>query len=147
MSLQDRVQADLKEAMRAGETLRRDTLRMVLAAMKNVRIDVGRALEPAEELGVLQSAVKSRGDSAEQFDKAGRPELAEKERAEIEVIKVYLPRALSEDETLTIVRAKIDELGIESKKDLGRLMKAVMAEHKGSVDGKAVQRIAAGLLA
>ena len=146
MSFQDRITEDVKEAMRAGETLRRDTLRMVVSALMNKRIELGRDLTEADELGVLTSAVKSRLDSAEQYDKAGRAELAEKERAEIGVIQGYLPAQLTEDEVTEIVRAKIAELGVTSKKELGRVMKAVMAEHKGAADGKLVSRLAGQLI-
>lgn len=146
MSFQDRITEDVKEAMRAGESLRRDTLRMVVSALKNKRIELGRDLTEAEELGVLTSSVKSRVDSAEQYEKAGRTELAAKERAEIEMIQGYLPAQLSEAEVTEIVRAKIAELGVTSKKEMGRVMKAVMAEHKGAVDGKLVSRLAGQLI-
>lgn len=146
MSFLHRIHEDVKEAMRAGDALRRDTLRMVVSALKNKRIELGRDLNEVDELGVLTSAVKSRVDSAEQYEKAGRAELAEKERAEIEVIQAYLPAQLSEDEVAQIVRAKIAELGVTSKKEMGRVMKAVMAEHKGAVDGKLVSRLASQLI-
>jgi len=147
MTLQDRIEADLKDAMRAGETTKRDTLRMVLAALKNKRIEVGTDLDQAAQLAVLTSAGKTRTDSAQQYDEAGRPELAEKERAEIAIIQAYLPRQLDEGEVRAIVEAAIAELELSSKGDMGRLMKAVMADHKGTVDGKLVQRLAGELLA
>ena len=147
MSIQDRITEDVKAAMRAGEALRRDTLRMLVSSFKNRRIELGRELSEADELGVLTTAVKSRTDSAQQYDRAGRAELAEKERAEIEVIQVYLPAQLDEAEVGRIVKAKVEELGVTSKKELGKVMKAVMAEHKGAVDGKLVQRLAAELVA
>lgn len=144
--IQERIQEDLKAAMRGGEALRRDTLRMVIAAMKNRRIELGHALSEADELAVITNCVKTRTDSAEQYTAAGRPELAAKERAEIEVIQGYLPRQLDESEVRAIVKAKIAELGVTTKQDLGRVMKAVMAEHKGTVDGKLVQRLTGELL-
>lgn len=146
MTLQERISSDLKDAMRAGETLRRDTLRMVLAAMKNRRIDLGHDLTEADELAVVTNSVKTRTDSAEQYAAAGRPELAEKERAEIRVIQAYLPQQLGEAEVRRIVAAKIAELGATGKQDLGKVLKAVMAEHKGAVDGKLVQRLTGELL-
>ena len=142
-SLQARIQDDLKDAMRAGDALRRDTLRMLIAAFKNRRIELGRDLTETDEVTVLTTAVKSRTESAEQYQAAGRPELAAKERAEIGIVQAYMPRQLGEDETASIVAAKIAELGATSKADLGRVMKAVMAEHKGAVDGKLVQRLTA----
>ena len=132
--------------MRAGDALRRDTLRMVLANVKNKAIEVGKDLGDDEVLAVLASAVKSRKDSEEQYRKAGRDELAEQEAAEIAVIQGYLPKMLGEDETREIVRSLIGDLGIESKKDMGQLMKAVMKDHKGVVDGKLVQRFASEIL-
>jgi len=129
--------------MRAGENLRRDTLRMVLAAMKNRRIEVGEDLDDDQQLAVLLSAVKSRTDSVTQYEANGRQDLADQERAEIEVIQGYLPKQLGEEETAEVVRAKIAELGLTSKKEMGQLMKAIMADHKGTVDGKLVQQFAA----
>lgn len=146
MSLQARIEADLKDAMRAKDVVRRDTLRMLLAALKNKRIETGQDLDEAAERGVLATAAKTRAESVEQYEQGGRPELAEKERAEIEVIQGYLPKQLDEAETYALVEAKIAELGLSSKQDIGKLMKAIMAEHRGAVDGKLVQRQAGELL-
>jgi len=143
MTLLEQLSEDVKDAMRAGENLRRDTLRMVLAAMKNRRIEVGEDLNDDQQLAVLLSAVKSRTDSVVQYDANGRKDLADQERAEIEVIQGYLPQQLGEQETAEIVRAKIAEMGLTSKKEMGQLMKAIMADHKGAVDGKLVQQFAA----
>lgn len=146
MSLTERLKADLKEAMRAGDVLRRETLRMCIAALTNRRIEAGDTLGEADELQVLAKAVKTRQESAEQYAAAGRQELADKERAEAEIVQGYLPRTLGEEETRELVRRKAEELGVSSKQDLGRLMKAVMAEHRGAVDGKLVQRCAGEIL-
>ncbi len=146
MSIQDRLTEDLKAAMRAGDVTARGTIRMVLSSLKNQRIEKGGDLDEGTELQVLAKAVKSREDSAQQYDDAGRTDLAEKERAEIEVIRRYLPAAPTAEEVRGIVEAKIAELGIESKAQIGQLMKGVMAEHKGRVDGKLVQRLANELL-
>jgi uncharacterized protein YqeY len=147
MTLQARIEADIRDAMRAGETLRRDTLRMLIAALKNKRIEEGEDLDDGVQLAVLTHSAKTRADSAQQYDDAGRPELAEKERAEIAIIQAYLPAQLDEGEARAIVQGKIAELGLSSKKEMGQLMKAVMADHKGTVDGKLVQRLAGELLA
>lgn len=147
MSLHDRIQDDLKQAMRAGDNHTRDTLRMVFAELKNKRIEVGRDLEDPEELKVLQRAVKTRADSAAQYEEAGRPELAEQERAETEVIERYLPARMSDEDVRALVEQAIAEVGAASKADLGKVMKAVMAAQQGQVDGKTVQRFAAELLA
>ncbi len=146
MSIQERLNEELKSAMRSGDTVARGTIRMVLAALKNRRIEVGKDLDEGEELQILSKAVKSRQDSAAQYDEAGRKDLADQERAEIEVIRRYLPREIPEEEVREIVRTRIDELGLESRKQMGQLMKSVMADHKGRIDGKLVQRIAGELL-
>ena len=146
MSIQERLAEDLKSAMRAGDVTTRGTIRMVLAALQNRRIELGEDLDEGAVLLVLNKAVKSRQDSIEQFEAAGRSDLAEKERAEAEVVRRYLPRGLSEEEVREIVRAKVEELGLDSRKQFGQLMKSVMAEGKGRVDGKVVQRIAGEFL-
>jgi len=141
-----RLQEDVKQAMKAGDTLTRDTLRLAITDLKKKELDLGRALEPEEELAVLQKGVKSREDSAAQYGQAGREDLAAQERAEIEVLRRYLPELLSEAETRELVQRTIAALGLSSKKDLGQVMKAVLAEHKGRVEGKLVQKLAAELL-
>jgi uncharacterized protein YqeY len=146
MELLERLQADVKEAMRARDDVARDALRMVVAAVKAREIDSDQALTDEDVLGVVRHAVKTRTESAEQFEAAGRAELAAKERREIEVLSRYLPRQLSEDETRARVEGAIAETGAASKRDLGKVMKAVMAGHRGEVDGKLVQRLAAELL-
>jgi uncharacterized protein YqeY len=104
MTLPERIQADLRSAMKAGRTQVRDTLRLVLADLQKKEVDLGRALKDDEVLGVLQKAVKSREDSVTQYAGAGRDDLAAKERAEIDVIRAYLPEPLSDDDVHTIVR-------------------------------------------
>ena len=147
MSLQARVEADLKQAMRAGDAVARDTLRMVLSELKGKQIEIGRDLTPDEEQAVCLRAVKTRQESVEQFDKAGRSDLAAKERAEIRVVQAYLPRMMSEEETRAAVKAVLAELGAVSKKELGVVMKAVMARHKGQVEGRLAQKILGEILA
>ena len=97
-------------------------------------------------LAVLQKCVKSREDSVSQYSAAGRTDLSDREKAEIGVIQRYLPKMLDEDATRAIVRVTIQKLGLTSKKDLGQVMKAVLAEHKGQVAGSLVQRLASELL-
>ncbi len=146
MSLRAKLEDDVKQAMREKNTLARDTLRMCLAAVKNRVIEKGGEVDDADVIAVLSKAVKSREDSAQQFRKAGRIELAEKEEAEVKVISVYLPKLMGEAETRALVERLIAENDISSKKDMGVLMKAIMAGHKGEVDGKIVQRLAGELL-
>ena len=146
MELLQRLQADITDAMRARDAVARDALRMVVAAVKSRQIDADRALSDEDVLDVVRNAVKTRTESAEQFEAAGRAELAAKERREIEVLSRYLPRQLSEQETRALVQRLIAQTGAASKRDLGKVMKAVMAGHKAEVDGKLVQRLAAELL-
>ena len=146
MSVSEKIQADLKTAMREQDAIARDALRMALAALKNRRIELGKDLSEQEILAVLSKQVKTRQESYEQYEKAGRQDLADKEGTEIEVLRRYLPAELSEGEIREIVEEKIAELGISSKKELGQLMKAVLSEHKGRVNGKLVQRFASELL-
>jgi hypothetical protein len=149
MGLVDTIGADMQDAMRAGDALRRDTLRMVIAAFKNKAVEPGRAsreLAEDEALAVLLGAVKSRKDSAQQYDDAGRAELAAKERAEIAVIEGYLPQQLSEADTRAAVERAIAEVGATSKLDMGKVIKVVMGAHKGQVDGKAVQQLVSQML-
>lgn len=149
MSLRERIEGDMKAAMKSGDNLRRDTLRMVIAGFKNKAVEPGREsaeLSPAEVEAVVAYAVKTRKDSATQYTEAGRQELADKELAEISVLEEYLPKQLDEAATKAAVEAAIAETGASSKADLGKVMKSVMAANKGTVDGKLVSRFAAELL-
>ncbi|HIG87068.1 MAG TPA: GatB/YqeY domain-containing protein [Planctomycetes bacterium] len=149
MGLKEQLEADLKEAMKAQEVVRRDTLRMTLAAMKNRAIELGGTATVLDEdqcLAVVLNAVKTRKDSASQYDSAGREDLAATERAEIAVLQGYLPQALSEEETKAAVEAAIQTVGADSRAQMGQVIKTVMGAHKGSVDGKLVQRLCAELL-
>jgi uncharacterized protein YqeY len=139
MSLIEKIQDDLKTAMRERNELARETLRMVTAALKNRRIELQRDMGEEEVLEVLGRCVKTRRDSAQQYEDAGRPELAEKERAEISVIETYLPAPLGEEEAREAVAAAIAEAGATSMKDMGAVMKVLMAKYKGRLDGKAAQ--------
>ena len=146
MTLVEDFQADLKAAMIAKENAKRDTLRLVVADFENKRIELGRDLEEAEALAVVAKAKKSRLDSLEQYTAAGREDLAAIERAELEIIAVYLPEEMGEDELREIVRAVGEEVGATEPKDMGAVMKALMPKVKGRADGKAVQRIVVELL-
>jgi len=147
VDLLTRLQADVKQAMRARDDVARDALRMVIAAIKAREIDSGRPVSVEDARELLKSAVKTRGDSAQQFEAAGRAELAAKERREIEVLSRYLPRQLSEEETRAVVERAIAASGASSNRDLGRVMKVIMAAHRDEVDGKLVQRLVTELLA
>jgi uncharacterized protein YqeY len=139
MSLQEKITADLTAAMKAKDAARLSTLRMVKSTLMNRQIDKGGELTDEEVTKALQSLVKQRRDSIEQYENAGRSELADKETAEITVIEEYLPQAATAEEISAAVNAAIAETGASSMKDMGTVMKAAMAKLAGkSADGKAV---------
>lgn len=146
MTLLEKLSDELKAAMRERDEVRREALRMVLAAAKNRRIELGRELEDVDVVAVLRKAVKSRRDSAEQYRAAGRTELAEREEAEIAALEPWLPGQLDEAATRAAAEAIAAELGLASKKDMGRLMKELLSRHAGAVDGKQASRIAGEVL-
>lgn len=146
MALKEKLEADVKAAMLGKNELVRDTLRLVLSELKRHEVQDGKTITPELEQDVLLKAVKQRQQAIDEYVKAARPDLAAKEQAEMTVIQTYLPKALSEDETRTAVKAVIAELKLSTKKDMGTVMKAVMAKHKGQVDGKGVQKILGELL-
>ena len=139
MSLKETIISDLTDAMRAKDAAKLGTLRMVKANLMNRQIEKGGELTDEEVQKALQSLVKQRRDSIEQYEKAGRAELAEKEAAEITHIEAYLPQAASADEIASAVDAAISETGASSMKEMGTVMKAAMAHLSGkSADGKLV---------
>ena len=146
MSLMDKISEDLKTAMRARDDVGKRTLRMLKSDLGKREIDLERDLDEAEELKVLASAVKSRKDSIAAYDDAGRADLADAEREEIAVLAKYLPKALDEDEARAAIRALATELGVTEKKQMGQLMKEVMARYRGQIDGKLASRLAAEAL-
>lgn len=139
MSLKDKIVSDLTAAMKAKETDKTNTLRMVKAALMNKQIDAGRELTDDEVMKSLQSLVKQRKDSIEQYEAAGRTELADKEKVELVVIEAYLPQSATPEEIEAAVSATIAETGASSMKDMGAVMKATQAKLAGkTVDGKLV---------
>ena len=139
MSLRDTIVADLTSAMKAKDADRLSALRMVKANLMNRQIEKGGELTDDEVTKALQSLVKQRRDSIEQYEKAGRPELVAKEAAEIAVIEAYLPQAASLDEIAAAVADAVSETGASSMKDMGIVMKAALAKLAGkSADGKAI---------
>lgn len=147
MSLYDRLTEDLKFAMKSRDQLRMDVIRMIKAAMLNKEVELKRDLDDAEMSRVMTTLVKQRRESIEQFEKAQRQELAAKERQEIEIIESYLPKPLSPEELETLVTSVIADTGSRSMKDMGAVMKAVMARLEGqTVDGKRVSELVKGKL-
>jgi hypothetical protein len=142
----DRLKSDLTQAMKRGDAVATRTLRMLISQGSYTRIERRRELGEDDWIAVLQRAVKTRREAIEQYEKGGRRDLADKERAEIAVIEKYLPAAMSPGETEAAVDAVLAELGITARKDLGRAMKEIMARHRGRVDGKAVNALLAARL-
>src|SRR6187402_2187158 len=142
MSLEQTLGAHIVAAMKAKDQTKLTALRMLKTALTNKSIEKGRALEGAEELQVVSMLVKQRRDSIEQFTKGGRKDLADKETAEIVVLEGYLPPAVDAGELENAVDAAIASTGATSAKDMGRVMKAVMADLAGkTIDGKAVNEL------
>jgi len=144
MSLPEQIQKDITAAMKARDEARLSTLRMVKAALKNREIEKMAPLDDKEAQQVLSTLIKQRKDSVEQFTKGGRQEMADKEAAEIKLIETYLPKAAGEEEIVAGVRAVIGEMGSPTMKDMGTVMKNVMARFAATgmrVDGKQVSEV------
>jgi hypothetical protein len=142
MSLKQQIIADLTASMKAQDAPRTSTLRMVKAAVMNREIEKGGELDDEEMMKLLRSLVKQRRDSIEQYEKGGRPELADKEKTEIDVIEAYLPQATSREEIEAAVAAVISETGAGSMKDMGKVMKAVQAALSGkNADGRTISEM------
>ena len=139
-TLKDRIASDLKEAMKARDQLRLDTLRSAISGFTYKRTEAGAELSDADELGVVQKLVKQRNDSLAEFEKAGRKDLADKERAERDILQNYLPAQKSTEEIRAIVRAALAGLP-EGGRNQGAAMKAVMPQLKGLADGNLIRQI------
>jgi uncharacterized protein YqeY len=141
-----RIEEDLKAAMKAGDKARVATLRLLLAALKNEKIQAQRELTGEEFEAVLRRAVKQRRDSIEQYARGGRQDLVDTETRELAIIEEYLPKGMTDAEIETALRDIIREKGFTASKDVGLAMKELMAAHRGRVDGKKAQEIARRLL-
>ena len=147
MTLAERLQAAMTAAMRSQDAFRRDTLRMVVAAAYNAEKAARRPLSDDEVIGVPRREVKTRRESVEAYEKAGRDELAARETAEIAIIAEFLPQPLSEEELRAMVVAAADEAGATSARDLGRVMGLLAPRTRGRADGKLVSGLVAAELA
>lgn len=144
MSLKQQIFEDLKSAMKAGEAEKRDTLRMLDSMIKNAEIDKMKkeeGLNDAEVQEVIARAIKQRKDAIAQFEEGGRPELAEKEKKEVEILSVYMPEQLSEDKVREIVKEVIAQSGATSKAEISKVMGPAMGKLKGQADGNLVKKI------
>jgi len=144
--MQSRIEEDVKAAMKAGEKRRVSTLRLLLAKLKNERIQAQRALTDEDVEAVLRREVKQRKDSIEQYGKGGRQDLVDAETEELAILEGYLPKGMSDAEVEAAIREVIREKNFSSSKDVGLAMKELMARHRGRVDGKQAQAIARRLL-
>ncbi|HVF72480.1 MAG TPA: GatB/YqeY domain-containing protein [Chthoniobacterales bacterium] len=142
MSLQERIDSDLKDAMRAKDTARLGVLRMLKSAMKYGEIEksADAGLDDATAFQVIRKQVKQRQDSIESFEKGGRPELAARETEELEILNSYLPKGLSPEELSALVGETIAETGATSRAQMGAVMKALQAKVAGRADGKAISQ-------
>src|SRR5437588_10130651 len=143
MTLPERIESDLKDAMRAKDAARLGVLRMLKSALKYSAIEKAGAdgqLDDAEAAQVLRKQVKQRQDSIESFEKGGRPELAAKEKDELAILNAYLPEGLEADELSKIVRETISELGATSRAQMGAVMKALQGKVAGRADGKTLSQ-------
>jgi uncharacterized protein YqeY len=142
MTLREQIISDMTASMKAQDAPRTSTLRMVKAAMQNRQIEKGGELNDEDMTKLLNSLVKQRRDSVEQYEKGGRQDLADKEKAEIEVIEAYLPQAASRDEIEAAVTAAVADTGASSMKDMGKVMKSVQAALAGkNADGRTVSEV------
>lgn len=144
--MQDRLEADLKTALKGGEKRRVSTLRLLLAALKNERIQAQRALTGEEVEAAIRRAIKQRREAIEQYERGGRKDLVDSESEELAILQAYLPQGLTEAEVEQAVRDVMTEKGFTSVKDVGLVMKELMARHRGRLDGKLAQEIARRLL-
>ena len=144
--MMDRIQSDLKQAMKSGDKTTLSVLRMLLSSLKYAAIDQKRDLDETEAAAVIQRAIRSRKESIEAFRAGGRADLAEQETRELAVLERYLPAQMEGAELERVVDELLAATGITEKKDLGRAMKEFMARHKGKADGKAVNALIASRL-
>ena len=141
MSLLERLNQDMKQAMRDKNKEKLGVIRMIKASLQNEAINAGADLDEAQELTVLSREVKQRKDSLHEFDKAGRLDLVEKIRTELQYVELYMPVQLTEEEVSTIVKETIAEVGATSKADFGKVMTSIMPKVKGKCDGSLVNKL------
>lgn len=138
MSLQQRLDEDLKASIKASDTLKTSVLRMLKAAVKNKQIEKRRELSDEEIISVISTLAKQRRESIESFSKGGREDLVLKEKQELEILHLYLPRQLSSEELDRIIIEAINESSAEGIKDIGKVMRLIMPRIQGAVDGRVV---------
>ncbi len=141
MSLLKRLQDEMKSAMKSGDKERLATIRMLISEIKKVQIDTQKELSDEEIIKILQKYAKQRKDSIEQYRKAGREDLAEKEERELKIVQEFLPQPLTEEEIEKLVDEAIQETGASSMKDMGKVIKLVIEKAQGRAEGSVVSKI------
>ncbi len=134
MSLREQINDDLKTAMRSGETVRRDTIRLLTAALKQREVDERKTLTDADVLAVIEKMIKQRRDSISQFEQGGRQDLADKEQQELTLLQTYMPKAMGEDELAAAIAAAVTETGAAGPADMGRVMAMLKPKLAGRAD-------------
>ena len=141
MSLLERLNSDIKQAMKNKEKDKLSVIRMIKASIQNEALKTGKEISEEEELTVLSREVKQRKDSLHEFDKAGRQDLVEKIRTELQYVELYMPKQLSEEEVSEIVKQAISETGASSKAEMGKVMAVIMPKVKGKAEGSLVNKL------
>jgi uncharacterized protein YqeY len=141
VTLKERLNADMKEALKAHDSARLSTIRMIISAVRNKEIDARKDMDDEGVLSVLSTSAKQRRESIEQYEKAGRQDLVDKEKAELEVIMSYMPQQMGRKEIEALVRDAVAESGAAGPADMGKVMKVLMPKVKGRADGKLVNEV------
>ncbi len=142
----ERIQEDIKSAMKEKDSERLSTLRLLMTAIKNTQIEKGAEVDDEQFVGLVRRGVKQRREAAEQYEKGGRPELAAKELREVEILEAYLPAQVGEEEIREAIQALVDAEGLEGPKSMGVVMKAMMAKFGSAADGSTLSRLAREIL-
>ena len=146
MSLKEQLQNDLKEAMKAKDSFKRDTIRFLMSAIKQVEVDTRKELSDADIVKIIQKSIKQREEAAQQYKEGGREDLYEKEIKEAQILKAYLPKQLSDEELAQEVQAIIQEVGATSMKEMGKVMQTATKKLAGQADGKRISEMVKKLL-
>jgi len=146
VNLKEKLNDELKRAMKSGDTVRRSVLRLVLSAVNNAEIAKRAALETGDVLGILSKEAKQREESIEAFKQGNRQDLVDKEEAELAIIKGYLPQQMTRDEVVAEARRIIEEVGAQGPRDKGKVMPRLVAELKGKADGREINEVVTELL-
>ncbi len=141
MALREQINDDLKAAMRGGEVARRDTIRLLLAALKQREVDERKVLTDADVLGIIEKMLKQRRDSISQFEQGGRQDLADKEKQELVLLQAYMPQALGDDEITAAVAAAVAETGASAPADMGKVMAVLKPKLAGRADMSKVSAV------